>query len=124
MGEHNKIERPWLKHYIASCLADDDVFKLEFLNVLVFVGHQDPGSEVSAEVSSVFKSWGAKNCVLTAEHNDFLLGLHLAIDGKFYQALSLYDDVQAALLVSVRVTTRSEYVTICSRIVRNRFSVH
>lgn len=124
MGEHNKIERPWLEQYIASCLADDDVFKLEFLSVLVFVGQQDLGNEVSAEVKSLFKSWGTKHCVIIAEHKDLLPGPHLAVDGKLYQVLRLYDDVQAAFLVSVRATTQSEYVIICSRIVRSWFLVH
>lgn len=124
MGEHKKIERPWLEQYIASCLEDDDVFKLEFLSVLVFVGHRGPGSEVSAEVRSLFESWGTKRCMIIAEHKDLLPGPHLVIDGRLYQVLRLYDDVQAAFLVSVRANTQSEYVTICSRIVRNWFSVH
>ena len=112
MGEHKNIERPWLDEYIASCLADDDVFKLEFLSVLVFVGHQDLGSEVSAEVRSLFKSWGTKYFVIIAEHKDLLPRPHLAIDGKLYQVFRLYDDVQAAFLVSVRATMQSEYVKI------------
>lgn len=84
------------------------MFKLEFLSVLVFVGQQDPRGEVSAKVRSLFELWGTKDCVSIAEHRDLLSGPHLAVDRTLYQVLRLYDDVQAAFLVSVRATIQSE----------------
>ena len=117
MGKYKKLERPWLEKYIATCLADDEVFTPAFLGVLVFVGQQDSGSETSAEVRSLFNSWGVKQCINIAEHHGLLLGPHVGIDGKLYQVLRLYDDVQAAFLVSVRATPHSEYVVNVAQIV-------
>lgn len=109
--EHTKIERPWLERYISSCLSDDDVFQVEFLSVLIFSGHQDPGSGLSAEVRSLLESWGTKHYVILAEHEDLLPGPHLVIGGRLYQVLRLYDDDQAAFLISVRESPQPQYVS-------------
>lgn len=74
------------------------------------MGHQDPGSELSAEVKSLFESWGTKHCLILAEHDYLLPGPQLVVGGRLYQVLRLYDDDQAAFLVSVRPTPQSQYV--------------
>ena len=74
------------------------------------MGHQDPGSELSAEVRSLFDSWGTKHYVILAEHDDLLPGPHLVVGGRLYQVLRLYDDDPAAFLVSFQATPQSQYV--------------
>lgn len=59
-GSSKPIDADWLKEYVSDCLAQDDVFRMEFLEAIIFVGYASNDVELSPAVHRLLASWGTK----------------------------------------------------------------
>jgi hypothetical protein len=56
----NPIDAKRLKQVVSDCLAKDDVFRIEFLEAIIFYGHTSNDDELSPDVYELLTSWGTK----------------------------------------------------------------
>lgn len=93
--------------------ANDDVFRTEFLEGVVFVSTSNQKSNSSQVPDTLRQKWGTNLCLtLPTDVPESMLpiGPHLLERGKLYTVYRLYDDVNGAFMTATKPYTGSGFV--------------
>lgn len=103
-------------------LKTDDVFRLQFLDGVIFITAEGQNVDLSQMVVAMLQTWGTSWSLAYPQsslRSEECSGPHLLDHGKLYKAYRLYDDVNGAFMMATKPKLHSGYV-LTSRAMRKR----
>ncbi|KAL8903055.1 MAG: hypothetical protein Q9207_004187 [Kuettlingeria erythrocarpa] len=103
------ITGDWIQQCIESYKQNDDVFQVQFLRGILFLGGQD-GCSLSADAKSTLAGFGTQCHWFLKGHQSIqpLPGPYVLINGVLHEPLRLYADTHAAFFMATRNPQRTE----------------
>ena len=96
-----QVSGAWLQEALDNFRSFDDVFRNEFLQVVVFLSDHPEEVQIMEDAQAFLQSQSTEKVCLYTSSEGVKQGLFVAARGKLASVYKLYDDTQGAFLHSL-----------------------